>query len=82
VKTPSRPKKFLDQVRDAIRRNHYSPRTEESYVAWIKRSMNHAYFLPRRLRKVQVEMSLSVLACDHDRAINILGGPQMVQALA
>jgi hypothetical protein len=26
------PKKFLDQVRDAIRLKHYSVRTEESYI--------------------------------------------------
>lgn len=29
--------KLLQQVRDAIRRKHFSPRTEESYVHWIKR---------------------------------------------
>jgi hypothetical protein len=32
-----RPKKLLDQVRDAIRLKHYSIRTEEAYVNWIKR---------------------------------------------
>ena len=33
-----RPKgRLLDQVRDAIRRKHYSIRTEEAYVNWIKR---------------------------------------------
>jgi len=32
-----RPKKLLDQVREAIQRKHYSPRTEESYVGWIRR---------------------------------------------
>ena len=30
-----RPKKLLDQVRDAIRRKHYSVRTEEAYVTWL-----------------------------------------------
>ncbi len=29
--------KLLDQVRQAIRTRHYSPRTEETYVHWIKR---------------------------------------------
>ena len=29
--------KLLDQVRQAIRTRHYSPKTEESYVHWIKR---------------------------------------------
>ena len=27
----------LDQVREAIRMRHYSIRTEEAYVSWIKR---------------------------------------------
>jgi hypothetical protein len=31
------PKKLLDQVRDAIRLKHYSIRTEEAYVNWIRR---------------------------------------------
>jgi hypothetical protein len=29
--------KLLDQVRDVIRRKHYSIRTEQAYVEWIKR---------------------------------------------
>jgi site-specific recombinase XerD len=31
------PKKLLDQVRHAIHLKHYSIRTEEAYVNWIKR---------------------------------------------
>jgi hypothetical protein len=31
------PKKLLDRVRDAIRLKHYSTRTEQSYVTWIRR---------------------------------------------
>ena len=33
----SRPKKLLDQVRDAIRVKHYSIRIVEAYVSWIRR---------------------------------------------
>ena len=29
--------KYLDQVRQVIRIKHYSMRTEESYISWIKR---------------------------------------------
>jgi len=29
--------KLLDQVRDVIRRKHYSIRTEQAYIDWIKR---------------------------------------------
>ena len=31
------PKKLLDQVREIIRLKHYSIRTEEAYVNWIRR---------------------------------------------
>ena len=31
------PQKLLDRVRDAIRTRHYSRRTEEAYVHWIRR---------------------------------------------
>ena len=34
---PPRPPKFLDQVRNVLRRKHYSRRTEEAYVSWIRR---------------------------------------------
>jgi hypothetical protein len=33
----SPPKKLLDQLRDAIRLKHYSDRTEQTYVYWIRR---------------------------------------------
>ena len=31
------PAKLLDRVRDAIRARHYSLRTEEAYVGWVRR---------------------------------------------
>ncbi len=34
--TNSKPK-LLDQVRQVIRKRHYSDRTEKAYVHWIKR---------------------------------------------
>jgi len=39
------PKKLLDQVRDLIRLKHYSIRTEQSYIPWIKR---YIYFHKKR----------------------------------
>jgi hypothetical protein len=33
---PAQKPKLLDQVRETIRRKHYSIRTEEAYVDWIK----------------------------------------------
>ncbi len=32
-----RPKRLLDQVRDAIRLKHYAYSTEKAYVYWAKR---------------------------------------------
>src|SRR5258707_574740 len=37
--------RLLDSVRDAIRRRHYSDRTEETYIHWIKRFI---YFSGKR----------------------------------
>jgi site-specific recombinase XerD len=37
--------RLLERVRDAIRRRHYSDRTEETYVHWIKRFI---YFSGKR----------------------------------
>src|SRR5215510_9833281 len=39
VKSPSSDQKpkLLDRVREAIRLLHYSPRTEDAYVGWIRR---------------------------------------------
>jgi integron integrase len=34
---PSPKPRLLDQVREAIRARHYSPRTEKAYVFWIRR---------------------------------------------
>jgi integron integrase len=34
---PPAPPKLLDRVREAIRTRHYSPRTEQAYVHWIRR---------------------------------------------
>jgi transposase len=48
----------------------------------LKRSMNQGYFLTRGLTKVRTEMSLSVLAYNLKRVINILGVPKMIGALA
>lgn len=34
--------RLLDRVREAIRRKHYSRRTEETYIHWIKRFIYHS----------------------------------------
>jgi integron integrase len=58
-----RPKKPLDQVREAVRLRHYSIRTEESYVAWIKRYiLFHHKRHPREMGSPEVEAFLTHLA--------------------
>jgi len=47
----------------------------------IKRAMNQGYFLMRGLTKVRAEMSLTILAYNLKRVINILGVSKMVEAL-
>jgi hypothetical protein len=44
---PAQPQgpRLLDRVREAIRRKHYSRRTEETYIHWIKRFI---YFSGKR----------------------------------
>ncbi len=57
------PKKLLDQVREAIRIKHYSYRTEESYVYWIRRYiLFHNKRHPREMGKGEMEAFLSHLA--------------------
>jgi len=60
---PSRPKKLLDQVRDAIRLKHYSRRTEESYVHWVKRFiLFHDKRHPNDMGRPEIEAFLTHLA--------------------
>lgn len=59
----AQPPKLLDQVRQAIRVRHYSIRTEEAYLTWIKRVIlfrnNHR---PRGMGAKEVQQFLSHLA--------------------
>jgi integrase len=61
--TEQHPKKLLDQVRDAIRLKHYSIRTEEAYVNWIKRYIFfHGVRHPAEMGAAEVEAFLTHLA--------------------
>lgn len=60
-----RPKKLLDQVRDLIRLKHYSIRTEQTYLSWIKRYvLFHNKRHPKDMGKIEIEAFLSPLAMD------------------
>jgi site-specific recombinase XerD len=58
-------KKLLDQVRELLRKKHYSLRTEESYIAWITHYIRfHQLRHPRELDSTAIEAFLSHLAVD------------------
>jgi integrase len=57
------PKKLLDRVRDAIRVKHYSYRTEQTYVQWIRRYiLFHNKRHPNEMGIPEVEAFLTHLA--------------------
>ena len=61
MKTP----KLLDQVRSAIRIRHYSIRTEEAYIQWIKRYIFfHKKQHPHTMGEAEITAFLSHLAVD------------------
>jgi integron integrase len=61
--------RLLEQVRDAIRRRHYSPRTEETYIHWIKRFIYfHGKRHPREMAAPEVTGFLNHLARDKEVA--------------
>jgi len=62
--TRSQPK-LLEQVRDAIRARHYSLRTEEAYVRWVKRFiLFHDKRHPRDMGLQEVQQFLTHLAVE------------------
>lgn len=62
-----RPPKVLDQLRLVLRVRHYSPRTEDCYVNWVRRFiLFHHKRHPRTMGTAEVEQFLTHLAV-HDR---------------
>jgi hypothetical protein len=59
------PPRLLDQVRERIRLNHYSIRTEDAYVDWARRFiLFHGKRHPRELGAAGVERFLTHLAAE------------------
>ena len=55
--------KLVDRVRRQIRLRHYSIRTEQAYVSWIKRFiLFHGKRHPNAMGKTEIEQFLSHLA--------------------
>nr|QZL14091.1 integron integrase [uncultured bacterium] len=63
------PRKLLDQVRDQIRVKHYSYRTEETYVQWIRRYiLFHNKRHPNEMGGAEVNAFLTHLAVSENVA--------------
>ena len=57
--------KLLDQVRDVIRKKHYSIRTEQAYVQWIKQFITfHNNRRPKDMGEKEISRFISYLATD------------------
>lgn len=66
---PLRSIRLLDQVRERIRYCHYSLRTEQAYVFWVRRFIRfHQLRHPRQMGAAEVEAFLTHLATDRNVA--------------
>ena len=64
---PSLKPRLLDRVREALRLRHYSPRTEQAYVHWIRRYVFfHQLRHPSDMDQEDVKRFLSHLAIDEN----------------
>ncbi len=60
-----RPPRLLDQVRGRLRVKHYSVRTEQAYVGWVRRFiLANDKRHPREMGRVEVERFLTMLAVE------------------
>ena len=62
-------KKLLDQLADALRTKHYSYRTEETYVDWVRRFiLFHDKKHPDTMGAAEIQAFLTYLATDRNVA--------------
>ena len=67
--TSGNPPRLLDQVHEVIRIRHYSIRTEQAYVQWIRRFiLFHGKRHPREMGASELSAFLSDLAMQHNVA--------------
>ena len=72
--------KLLDRVRTDIRTRHYSPRTEETYVGWIRRFVRfHGNRHPETMSAPQVREFLNYLA--NERGVSASTQNQALSAI-
>jgi len=77
--------RLLAAVREAIRARHYSPRTEKSYVGWVRRFVRfHGLRHPAAMGEAEITAFLSDLAtCAETRALlgELRGTPWLMASL-
>ena len=72
----AQPPRLLDQVRNRIRTLHYSLRTEESYVHWIKHFIVfNGRRHPREMGRAELEAFLTFLAVERHVAARAVVKP-------
>jgi integron integrase len=65
----NQPRKLLDQVSDAIRTKHYSYRTEQTYIDWIKRYiLYHGKRHPKDMGAPEIQAFITHLAVEKNVA--------------
>jgi integron integrase len=65
ARPPQNKPKLLDEVRDVIRRKHFSIRTEQTYVDWVRRFiLFHNKRHPREMAETEITAFLTHLARD------------------
>ncbi len=63
------PKKLLDQLREQIRTKHYSLRTEQAYVGWVRQFiLFHNKRHPREMGAIEINCFISYLAVEKNVA--------------
>lgn len=63
--SPAQPPRLLEQLRDAVRRRHYSYRTEKAYLHWTRRYiLFHRKRHPAEMGESEVAMFLTHLAVE------------------
>ncbi|MGB7950076.1 MAG: integron integrase [Candidatus Binatia bacterium] len=61
--SPTQPPRLLDQLRFALRTKHYSYRTEQAYVHWVRRFiLHHGKRHPKNMGGSEIEAFLTHLA--------------------
>jgi integron integrase len=67
MNTTHKPKKLLEQVRDALRVKHYAYRTERTYIFWIRRFiLFHEKRHPSEMGSKQIQEFLTHLAVERN----------------